>query len=246
MSAAELVRTADRLGVRVVQICDNLPLENLPEGTLESLEDAARSASVDIEVGTRGLDDTRLLRHLGLATRFRSPIVRLVVDRGGDEPSPNEVIQRLLPHRNAFRDAGVRLAIENHDRFSTQTLAALVRELGVEWVGICLDTVNSIGALEGPEVVVDRLAPLALSLHVKDFKIGRPSHQMGFLVEGCAAGEGRLDLAPILSRLRDEGRDVNAILETWVTPGLHLTETIERERVWTEKGVHHCRCLIRE
>jgi len=244
LTAAELVRIAGRLGVRVVQICDNLPLDTYSDDELGALECVAREASVAVEVGTRGIDDARLVRYLELARRFQSPIVRLVVDCGGDEPSPARVIQRLSVHRDAFRTAGVRLAIENHDRFSAKTLAGLVRELGTDWAGVCLDTVNSFGALEGPEFVVDCLAPLALSLHVKDFTISRPNHQMGFRVEGCAAGAGRLDLRSILERLRSEGRDVNAILETWVTPGQTLMETIECERAWTEQGVKYCRGLI--
>ena len=60
--------------------------------------------------------------------------------------------------------------------------------------GVCLDTVNSFGALEGPAVVVEALAPLAVNLHVKDFVVTRHSSQMGFTVEGRPAGQGSLDV----------------------------------------------------
>jgi sugar phosphate isomerase/epimerase len=126
---------------------------------------------------------------------------------------------RPCPAYSLICAAGVKLALENHDRFDSRTLAAIVVELGTEHAGVCLDTVNSFGALEGPAIVVPTLAPYTLSLHVKDFTVRRPPHQMGFVVEGCAAGAGRLDLPWILGVLRAAGRDVNAILETWVTPG---------------------------
>ena len=56
----------------------------------------------------------------------------------------------LQRQRLMFEEAGVVLAIENHDKFSTDELVYMVEELGPSWVGICLDTVNSFGALEGP------------------------------------------------------------------------------------------------
>jgi len=120
----------------------------------------------------------------------------------------------------------------------------VVGQLGRERVGICLDTVNSFGALEGPEVVVQNLGPLTLCLHVKDFTIRRVSHQMGFVVEGCAAGRGRLNVPWLLEALKPCPHPGNAILETWVTPGDSLDETIRRERAWAEEGVRYLRGLI--
>ena len=118
-------------------------------------------------------------------------------------------------------------------------------DLGIpEHAGICLDTVNSFGALEGPEVVVQQLAPYTLNLHVKDFTIARVSSNMGFLVTGTPAGEGRLDLPWLFERLRAAGRDVNAILETWPPFGPTLDETIARERTWVETSIRNLRHWI--
>jgi sugar phosphate isomerase/epimerase len=116
--------------------------------------------------------------------------------------------------------------------------------LGPEDAGICLDTVNSFGALEGPEVVVRQLAPYTLNLHVKDFTIERVASKMGFILTGSPAGRGRLDLPWLLRQLRLAGRDVNAILETWPPFGRTLEETLARERSWVEASVRHLRQLI--
>jgi sugar phosphate isomerase/epimerase len=240
----DLLESACCLGVRVAQFCDNLPLSKLTPDELNRFEDRARSAGVIIELGTRGLDPKNLRFHLNLCRRFNAPFLRLVIDSHGDEPTPAEAVDRLRPIAREFSAAGVRIAIENHDRFTSAALAWIVTQLGPENAGICLDTVNSLGALEGPQVVVETLGEWTLCLHVKDFTIRRMEHNMGFLVEGCPAGQGRLDLPWLLKALEHCPNRFNAILETWVTPGDSLDETIARERSSTEQGVRYLRGLI--
>ena len=102
-----------------------------------------------IELGTRGLAPQNLRANLRLAVRLGSPFLRLVLDSHGDEPGAEEAVSRLKPFMPEFADAGVKLALENHDRFPVRTLAWMVEQLGADQTGICLDTVNSFGALEG-------------------------------------------------------------------------------------------------
>ena len=244
MSAFDLLNEAARLGVRVAQFCDNLPLVKLPASELEAFHQRVKKLGLEVELGTRGLAPENLRAHLRLAQRFGCSFVRLVIDSPGDEPAADETVARLKPLLPEFEAAGVRLAIENHDRFRSATLAWMIGQLGRDRVGICLDTVNSFGALEGPEVVVQNLGEFTLCLHVKDFTIRRVSHQMGFVVEGCAAGRGRLNVAWLLEALKTCPHPFNAILETWVTPGDSLDETIRRERAWAAEGVRHLRGLI--
>lgn len=244
MSVFDLLAEAERLGVRLVQVCDNLPLTRLTAGELDDFERRVAAAGIAVEVGMRGLQPDNVRAHLRLAQRFRSPFVRIVTDSVDDQPSPEQVVARLRAFVPEFQAAGVKLALENHDRFKAATLAWIIEQVGREHAGICLDTVNSFGALEGPEVVVRTLAPYTLNLHVKDFSIQRVDSQMGFIVTGRPAGEGRLDLPWLLEQLRAAGRDVNAILETWPPLGPTLDETIACERAWVETGVHHLRKLI--
>lgn len=244
MHACELLAEAERLDVRVVQVCDNLPLTRLSSTGLTRFEQRAAAAGIAVELGTRGLQADLLLEYLRLARRFRSPFVRVVVDSPGDEPTPTEIVTRLRALLPEFQRAGIQIALENHDRFPARTLAWIIEQIGPAHAGICLDTVNSFGALEGPAVVVEQLAPYTLNLHVKDFTISRVSTNMGFVVTGCPAGEGRLDLPWLFERLRAAGRDVNAILESWPPFGPTLDETIARERAWVETGVRNLRQFI--
>jgi sugar phosphate isomerase/epimerase len=244
LTADGLLARAVELGVSIVQYCDNLPLTSLASRELDALLDAAGSRGVAFETGTRGLDEPNLLDQLAMARRIGSPFVRVVVDAPGDQPAPEETVARLAPLVPRFADAGVRIAIENHDRFSTAALVEIVERLGVEHVGICLDTVNSFAALEGPELVVERLAPYCLNLHVKDFTIRRVNGQMGFVVEGAPAGEGRLQVPWLLQRLAAARRDVNAILELWTPRAASLDETIAREADWARSSVAYLRQLL--
>ncbi len=245
LTALDLLKRTHALGLQVVQFCDNLPLTALGKQELDGFCEFAREHRIAVELGTRGSGDSaNLLAHLDLARRLGAPFVRLVVDAKGDEPTPEETVSRLRPVLPRFAAANVKLAIENHDRFSCRTLVRIVEDLGPELVGICLDTVNSFGALEGPEVVVETLAPYALNLHIKDFTIARVSSQMGFVVNGCAAGQGRLDVPWLLKCLKSVGRDPNAILELWTPFGPTLEETVARESGWAQESVQYLRQWI--
>ena len=243
LDALGLLERAIGFGASVVQYCDNLPLTKLSDAEQSELLNRAGEARIGIEVGTRGIGAENLRENLALAKRAGSPFVRVVVDKGHDEPTPEETITRLKPLIPEFADAGIILALENHDRFPARTLANVVEELGPENAGICLDTVNSFGSLEGPEVVVETLRPYVVNLHVKDFTIRRVPHQMGFLIEGAPAGQGRLNVPWLMTQLSP---NISAILELW-TPYQGATETtIELEDRWATESVSYLKPLLGE
>ncbi len=244
LTAFDLLEAAARLRVGLVQFCDNLPLTKLPAAELDRFEARARELKIQIELGTLGLNPENLRAYGQLARRFACPFVRIVVDSPGDEPTPEEIIARLRPIVAEFSAAGVKIAIENHDRLKSRTLAWIIEQLGPERVGVCLDTVNSFGSLEGPEVVVATLGRYTLCLHAKDFTIRRVSHRMGFILEGCPAGQGQLDVPWLLRQLAASPHPFNVILETWVPPDNTLEETIARECAWTAAGKNYLRSLI--
>lgn len=242
LTARGLLRKASDLGVRVIQIADNLPLHTLSDQQLGDLERLAAELRVGIEVGARGLQD--LSAYLELAVRFSSPILRVVVDSAEHQPDIEEVIQTLRFVVPAFERQKVVLALENHDRFTARQFRSMVEAVGSPNLGICLDTVNSFGALEGPEIVLEVLAPFVVNLHIKDFTIYRPEHNMGFTIEGRPAGKGKLNVPWLLDRLGSAGRDPNAILELWVPPESTVDQTIAKEQQWVEISVQYLRTLI--
>ncbi len=94
----------------------------------------------------------------------------------------------------------VRLAIENHKDWLAPELVELLRKMSSEWVGACVDTGNSIALLEDPYVVVEALAPFAVTTHIKDMVV--QEYADGFLLSEVPAGGGFLDLPRMIATLR--------------------------------------------
>jgi 3-oxoisoapionate decarboxylase len=253
LSAIDLIDRAAALGVHVLQICDNLPAQTYEPASVAAIARHAEQKRVSIEVGTRGCDAGHLRRFFNIARTLRSPVLRVVLDTADDQPTETEVIDRLTTILPDFAAGGltVCLAIENHDRLRSAALVRILRELDRRGlgalVGICLDTVNSFGALEGPEVVVDRLGPYVVNLHLKDFAVRRLPHLQGFTIEGRPAGEGMLDIPWLLGRLRElNGNDYSAILELWTPPEADEAATIRKEADWAERSVRAARAWLNE
>jgi sugar phosphate isomerase/epimerase len=244
LSALDLVDRAASAGLSCVQIADNLPLERLTAAEAETLRAHAAEQRVAIEVGSRGLTPERLAAHVERAVYYGSPILRFVIDGPGYEPTPDEVVGVIREGLPQLRKAGVRLALENHDRLEARTFREIVRATDEQQVGICLDSVNSMGAGEGLAEVVATLAPLTINLHLKDFTIERVSHRMGFVVEGTPAGKGRLRIPWLLGEVSRHGRCQSAILELWTPPADSIEATIEREALWAEESLRFLKPLF--
>ena len=244
MDAFAFVRRCAELGVRLVQIADNIPLHSLSTNDLDKLESTVHDLDIAVEIGTRGIAPQHLRRYLQIAQRFGSPLLRVVVDTADHHPNVPDIIHTLKAIMPEFESAGIILAVENHDRFKAQKLAEIIEAVQSPNIGICLDTVNSFGALEGPDVVIATLGRYVVNLHVKDFTIARLSHNMGFLLTGTPAGQGVLDIPTLLRRLQDFGREFNAILEVWTPFTSEVETTIANEANWVEASIDYLRKII--
>ncbi len=244
MTADDLLNKAIELGVHVLQIADNLPLDRLCDANLDRLIAHAGQSGIELELGTGGIDPQNLCKYLSLARKLNSPILRTVIDSPGREPSVEEIVVTLAPLMPAFEQAGVRLAIENHDRFPAATLATILDRIGSPQIGICLDTANSIGCVENLATLLDLLGHQVVNLHVKDFAVFRPNHLKGFVVEGRPAGQGQLDIPGLLAQLKRLNRDVNAILELWPAPQADLVASIAKEEAWARESIRYLRQFI--
>lgn len=243
MTPVELVEQAATYGLRYLQFGDNLPLHQLSEEDLEQLIQRAEAAGIQLEVGTRRLSVDNITRYLTIAARCRSPFLRVVMDDGGYEPEKEEVIRiinELLPH---LKESNVVLAIENHDRFPVREIEEIIKATSTEWVGVCLDTANSLGAGEGVREVVEVLAPYTVNLHIKDIIIRRVSHKMGFTVEGSAAGKGMLPIPWIIEQLSRHSRCRTVTLELWSNPQSTLDGTLKTEARMVEESIEYLKAV---
>ena len=95
----------------------------------------------------------------------------------------------------------VRVAVENHKDFRAREFAELVRRPSSEFVGVCLDTGNNLALCEDPWFVVDTLAPLTFTVHIKDMAVETAND--GFLLAEVPLGRGMLDLHRLIRRIHE-------------------------------------------
>ncbi|MFO7668315.1 MAG: TIM barrel protein [Bacteroidales bacterium] len=242
MTIFELIQKAADLRVQVVQVADNLPLHRFSETELHKIRDFADRLGIQLEVGSKKMTPDHLERYIQIAAFFRSAIVRFVIDGDGFQPQLKEIhtiIKNAIPLLEANK---IVLAIENHDRFKAAAFVEMVEKAGSETVAICLDSVNSMGAGEGLETVIDKLAPFTVNLHVKEFTVKRVFHKMGFVIEGCPLGEGMLPVHEIIQKVPENCH--SAILEQWTPPEDTLEKTIAKEARWAEQSMKYLKSVL--
>ena len=244
LSVCGLVEKAYSSEIKLIQIADNLPIENLAEDELELLHDYAEEKGVSLEIGGRGLTPDHTMKCLIAAEIIKSPILRMVIDAKDYEPGITEIkgiIKDLLPE---FSSRRIKLAIENHDRLKARNFEEIIQSIGSEWVGICLDSVNSMGAGEGFETVSEILIPYTINLHIKDFTIFRMPHKMGIIIEGRPAGKGMLNIHDLIKKTSRTGLCQSAILELWTPPEKNIEETISKEEKWAYESIEYLKSIL--
>lgn len=237
LTAFDLINKTHSEGLSLLQIADNLTFESLSVDEIDKISKFARERKVRLEYGARGLTPDHTIHCLSLAERIDSDLLRMVIDAPGFEPdlvTVKSILRDLIPE---FKQRKIRLAIENHDRFKARDFASMVESTGSEWIGICLDSVNSMGAGEGFETVSEILLPYTVNFHVKDFTIFRMSHKMGIIIEGRPAGKGMLNIPDMLHKLSDYGRCGSVILELWTPPEPDIEATVLKEAKWADESI---------
>ena len=236
-SFREMLELTAENGIRYFQFGDNYPLHLLTNKELDELKKTASAKNISLQAGTRGLHMDNISRYLLIAKELETGFLRVVTDDGDFHPPEDEVmltIRQLLP---ILKETGIVLAIENHDRFKAKTLVRIIEHTDPEYVAVCLDTANSLGAGEGINEILPLLLPYTVNLHIKDFTISRVDHKMGFLVSGAAAGEGMLDIPHLIRECGKYERCTPASLELWISEEASPEDTIEKELNWMRRSI---------
>ena len=147
----------------------------------ETLDEAIRA--------TRAIDASTIRMHL-------TPILE------GARAKQGAKWQQMLQHaretlnREARKaaDAGLQVAIENHQDFGSDELMAFAEEAGPN-VGIALDTGNAFAVAEDPVAFAKRVVPRIKHVHLKDYVSQFTSE--GFRLIRCAIGDGCVPLREI-------------------------------------------------
>jgi sugar phosphate isomerase/epimerase len=110
-----------------------------------------------------------------------------------------------------LRRERLRVAVENHKDWLIPELLELVRRFSSEWLGICVDTGNSIALMEDAMNVIEEYAPFAFSVHLKDMAFAEAPD--GFLLSEVPLGRGYLSIPRVVEILRKANPAVKLNLE---------------------------------
>lgn len=182
-------------------------------------------------------DGDRFIRELRLGKEAGMKLFRVAVggrryecfNNWADFQSWKTAARRSLELAEPLAErVGVKLAVENHKDFEADELVDLMQSLSSAHVGVCLDTGNSLALLEDPLVVVEKLAPYALTIHLKDIAVG--VWEDGFLMAEVPLGSGILDLTAMIGAITSKAEKAEFHLEMITRDALAIP--CLREEYW--------------
>jgi sugar phosphate isomerase/epimerase len=116
-------------------------------------------------------------------------------------------------------EAGVTIAIENHQDFGSEELVAMAEAAGPA-VGITFDTGNPFAVGEDPVAFARRAAGRIRHVHLKDYRAQFTSE--GYRLIRCAIGDGSVPFAEIAEVLRSHHASLRASIEPGALEARHI------------------------
>jgi sugar phosphate isomerase/epimerase len=150
-----------------------------------------------VEVGGRKTNPDMLGWQLRLCSDLGADVLRTAVElKDSIEDTRANALRDLGNVLPLARELGIRIALENHEDLTAEELASIVEELDDEHVGVCLDTGNGMCIYEDPMETAARLAPHAISTHIKDQRLVRVDEKVYSV--GVRLGSGDVDLPRVI------------------------------------------------
>lgn len=247
ITPAQILDHAASLKVGMVQFADNIPLHKRPSSEIGALAKDAERLGIRIELGMTGCDPAHVGVYLELAQRLGAGLLRIAPTAEESALPDDEVarlFQALLP---SCRKAGVVLAVENHFHLPSQRLVSIIKSVGDSTLGVCLDVANSIACGEWPAETIGMLAPFAVNLHLKDFRIALDPHGVGCSIVGVPLGQGFTDIKAVYDALEKAGRaDINTVVEHWLPWQGSFEKSQAAELAWLAQTVAEARRWVRD
>jgi 3-oxoisoapionate decarboxylase len=168
-----------------------------------------------------------LIDYIDIANMMGSRVMRIVGSslRFRDEPHAPQIERLSAMLREAVKvaeDKDVILAMENHIDFTASEILSLIEEVESKYFGVNFDTGNALRLLEDPVKEAKLLAPYIHATHIKDLspRRGGSPREWNFW-ESVPVGKGVVDVAGVMSVLRDQGYqgvlcvEVDCLREEW-------------------------------
>lgn len=230
----DMLDKLDGLGLTGIQL-DPSHYRLLPgddETALKRLDEVTRRKGYYVEFGMGGWD-TRLEERIRLTARFGGRAVRTFIS--DENCSVQDLVGWMRLAAPRLREAGrtasehnVYIGVENHGDFTSVQLEEMLRLVDHPRVGACLDTGNSLFRKEDPLECAKRLAPWAVSMHLKDWFMSYDAQDRPHWRE-APLGKGQVPVVEILRLVAKYHPDLYIALESPPRPLADEAETVKRE-----------------
>jgi sugar phosphate isomerase/epimerase len=213
------------IGAKVLEIFDPW-IAGFTDDEMKVLKDRLDSLGISIVVSgglvTEASDSHfRSARLLGAETiRFACTNV-LCGDRAARADWPdlrNAVTSSIRALGPRAADAGIMIAIENHQDFTSAELVEFC-QMGAG-VGITYDTGNSFPVAEAPLDFTRTVAPYVRHVHLKDYRVQFTPE--GYRLIRCAIGDGAVPFPEMFAILGGHHRTMTAVLEPGALEARHV------------------------
>jgi 3-oxoisoapionate decarboxylase len=217
------IAIAREIGAKVIELHGPWVTGMDSEG-LAALRQRLAALGLVVVIGT-GYPYTDLRRTIAVAAALGARAVRVALTPVlcGDRNARADwatlvagVEAMLREHVPLATEAGLPLAIENHQDFTSAELAAFCERFGSF---ICFDTGNAFPIGEAPLDFTRRIAPYVRHIHFKDYRVQFTDE--GFRLVRCAIGDGAVPIADIAALLATD-RDLTASLEPGALEARHV------------------------
>jgi 3-oxoisoapionate decarboxylase len=135
------------------------------------------------------------------------------------------------------------MGLENHKDWTLDEHLEIMKKYSSEYFGCCLDAGNNISLLDDPMEFIERLAPYAVTTHLKDMAVAEAPD--GFLLSEVVMGTGMLDMKRVISTIRNARPKTNLVLEM-ITRNPLVVPCLT-DKYWAtfpdRKGIHLARTL---
>jgi len=103
------------------------------------------------------------------------------------------------------------MGLENHKDWTLDEHLEIMKKYAGDYFGCCLDAGNNISLLDDPMEFVERLAPYAVTTHLKDMAVDEAPD--GFLLSEMVMGTGMLDMKRVIGMIQTARPKTNLLLE---------------------------------
>ncbi|MEP6536142.1 MAG: TIM barrel protein [Bryobacteraceae bacterium] len=105
----------------------------------------------------------------------------------------------------------VPMGLENHKDWTLDEHLEIMKKYAGDYFGCCLDAGNNISLLDDPMELIERLAPYAVTTHLKDMAVDEAPD--GFLLSEMVMGTGMLDMKRVIATIQSARPKTNLLLE---------------------------------